>query len=114
MLAKENRLRRRRDFDTLFKTGKSVGAHELVLKYSKSEADQPTRLAFIISAKTEKSAVKRNRAKRQMREVARPLIKQLTPGYDAAFIVRKAFIEKSFAEKEKLMAKLLNKAKLLK
>ena len=103
MLSKENRLRRRRDFDTLFKTGKSVGAHELVLKYSKSAKDQPTRLAFIISAKTEKLAVKRNRAKRQMREVARPYLKLLKPGYDAAFIVRKAFIEKSFDEKNQAL-----------
>ena len=66
MLLKENRLKKRKDFEILYKKGKSSGSKFLVFKYLKTQPEDPIRIAFVISNKTEKSAIKRNRIKRQI------------------------------------------------
>ena len=70
---KSERLKKQKDIDTLFKTGHKVKEHPVLLLWSKRENDDnvPLKMAFSVPKKLIKSAVKRNRIKRQMREIYR-------------------------------------------
>jgi len=114
MLPKSHRLAKRRDFEQLFKASKSTGSRNLVFKYAKTKASEPIRIAFVISNKTEKSAVKRNRVKRQLREIVRELLSELPSGYDAAFIAKAGLVEMDYEKKAAEVKHLLQKAGMLK
>lgn len=113
MLAKSNRLTRRRDFDALFKKGRGVSDPALSLRYTRTASDKPFRLAFIVSTKTEKSAVRRNRAKRQAREIIRKLLPSLPAGVDGALSIKRPFLSMTFAQKQQAITRLFTRAKML-
>jgi ribonuclease P protein component len=90
MLKKEI-LRKQRDFDRLFKKGKSAGGKYLVL-FLKNNGLTYDRHAFLASKKVGNS-VKRNRARRLMRESFRAIEGELKSGYDILFIARNTITE---------------------
>lgn len=61
-LSKKNRLHAKKDFDNIFKNGKAVKGHFLLVK-SINTGNSP-RAGFIIQAKVAKKAVTRNRIRR--------------------------------------------------
>jgi ribonuclease P protein component len=85
MLKKEI-LRNQKNFDRLFKKGKSAGGKYLVL-FLKNNDLEYDRHAFLASKKVGNS-VKRNRARRLMRESFRVIERELKSGYDILFIAR--------------------------
>lgn len=113
MLPPLHRLTKRKDFDALFKRGKLVYVRQLQARVAKSTLGKQTRIAVIISAKTEKSAVKRNRAKRQVREIIRAVMPQVKPGYDVAISIKHSYLPLDFAAKKDVTLQLLKKAGLL-
>jgi len=62
-LPSKNRLRAKKDFDRLFKNGKSIKGHFLLAKYTEPSGLNP-RIGFIVPAKVAKLAVIRNKTKR--------------------------------------------------
>lgn len=84
-----------------------------MLKTLKRDDEDPSRFAFIVSAKTEKSAVKRNKARRQLREIIREQLSCVKPGLDVAITIKKPFLELDFAEKEKEAKNVLKKANVI-
>ena len=90
MLQKENRLSKVRDFNLLFNHGRWFNTENFSLKIlelkecekcfppkeNPNEFAGQLRFAFTVGVKLSKSAVKRNRLKRRMREVVRILIKE--------------------------------------
>ncbi len=58
-------------------------------------------------------AVQRNRAKRRLREIMRPLVSQIAPGHDLMLIARKPVVEADFAEVRRAVLTLLHRANLL-
>ena len=113
MLPKLHRLTKRKDFDALFKGGKLIYGRQLQARVAKTGQNQPTRIAIVISAKTEKSAVKRNRAKRQVREVLRKVVSQIKPGFDVAITIKHSFLPLPFDAKQTATLELVKKASLL-
>lgn len=113
MLPAKHRLTKRKDFDALFKRGKVVFGQTLQIRIMRQETQKDTRLAVVVSAKTEKSAVRRNRAKRQAREVIRQLLPQLHPGFDAAITLKAPFLKMDFDKKQQALTAALTKAKLI-
>ena len=120
MLPRENRLKHMKDFDILFKEGKFVGGQFLTVKIWKIQPDKYPRrnytvgdlkIGFVVGKKVHKSAVKRNRIKRQMREVVRLLLKEnkLKIGYHVAFIAKPEILEKEYGEIEKDVVVVLQK-----
>ncbi|MCF6277000.1 MAG: ribonuclease P protein component [Candidatus Magasanikbacteria bacterium] len=125
MLQKENRLKKMKDFEILFKEGRYFNLEFLTLKVWKIDPEKYPRkkyskddlkIAFTVGLKVNKSAVKRNRVRRKMREVVRLLIKseKIKKGFMAVLIAKPETLEKDYAEIEKVINKLLFKAHLIK
>jgi ribonuclease P protein component len=112
-MLKKNILRNKRDFDRLFKKGKSVGGRYLVLFLVKNGFEY-NRHAFLASKKVGNS-VQRNRARRLIRESFRKFDNTLGCGFDVLFIARNTITETRVKQLdvEKNMKKLLLKSGLL-
>ena len=92
-------LRKKEDFDALYKSGKSSGSKYVVLLYRKNGLSV-NRFAFVASKKVGGS-VERNRAKRLMREAFRLSELELSKGYDLLFIARNTITESKCADVQK-------------
>ena len=93
-MQRRNRLSRSRDFDTVYRQGRSVSTRYLVLYRFDREGDEDgdVRLGIAIPKKIG-SAVTRNRIKRRLRESWRELIADVPPGTDYVLLVRAALGE---------------------
>ena len=69
-LNKQNRLKKKKDFEEVFKRGKAVKSSFLFAKYIRNDLGLP-RVAFVVSAKVSKKAVDRNRIRRSLSEAFR-------------------------------------------
>jgi ribonuclease P protein component len=114
MLKSNNRLTKVRDFNLVMKYGRWVSGRFLRIKWLKlaeiedyfpkkedvNKFKKQLRLAIVVGVKVGKSAVKRNRLKRQMREVARLLIKsnRLPDGHYLMLVAQKEMLDKNYAE----------------
>lgn len=113
MLPKENRLRKKRDFEKVLKFGRGLRKRALFLKVLKNGLPE-SRFGFIISKKTAKKAVERNKIRRHLRETVRRGIGSLKIGYDVVFIAYPPIKELGFEERKKLVEELSVEARLLK
>ena len=112
MLSKENRLKKKKDFEKLFKEGKSFKEKFLVLKVNKNNLSN-NRFGFIVSKKISKKAVVRNKIKRQLREIIRKEIKNYQKGFDVAVIALPGIALKDFKEIAQALESVLKKIKIL-
>ncbi len=113
MLPKKNRLKKEKDFQEIFKKGRSFKEKFLVIKFRKNQT-KVNRFGFIVSKKVSKKAVKRNQIKRRLREVVRKNINDYQKGYDVAFIALPGLGNADFKEIKNVVLKLLKKSKILK
>lgn len=105
-------LRKKKDFSSLYKRGKSVGERYVVLFYRKNGLGY-NRRAFLASKKVGKSVV-RNRARRLMKESYRALEEKLpAEGYDMIFIARHTICDLKCADVKKSIEAALRKAGIL-
>jgi ribonuclease P protein component len=113
MLPKENRLVRKPDFEKVKEKGEKFQSHLFgLLVYP---IDNPvSRFGFVISTKLSKRAVKRNRAKRILREQVRLLLPKIKPGFDVVFLGKKALLEVTYQEIGNEIKRLFKKSGLLK
>lgn len=68
MLPAKHRLRRRRDFDALYRSGRTARGRILTVRVG-IRPSGPTRVGFVVSTKVSKAATTRNRIKRQLRHL---------------------------------------------
>lgn len=107
-MLKKNVLRKKSDFNAIYKNGKSVGDRYVVLFYRKNNLPY-NRTGFLASKKVGNS-VKRNRARRLMKESYRKLCTKLpAAGYDLIIIARHTISGKKCAEVEKSLASALRR-----
>jgi ribonuclease P protein component len=82
------RLSRSRDFDAVYRHGRSVSTRFLVLYWFPREEDAGDPRLGLAVPKSVGTAVTRTRIKRQLREVWRALLEQVPGGYDYVLIAR--------------------------
>ena len=130
MFTKDNHLAKVRDFNLVLKQGFWVNSQFLSLKvldlaknvnYFPKKEDvekfkKQLKIAINIGLKVSKSAVVRNRAKRQIKEVVRLQMKEnhIREGFYLFFVAKPNIKEKSFAEISEEVGLLLQRAKVLK
>ncbi len=91
-----HRLRHHKDFQQVYKQGKTYKSSHFVLKVlavSLKEDHPASRFGITISRKVSKQAVTRNRLKRQIRAVIRTLLPQITASWKMVIIVRRQSLE---------------------
>lgn len=113
MLPNENRLRKEKEVELVFKTGRSVFDTVCGFKFLKNNLSV-SRFAILVGTKVSKSAVKRNRARRQIREIIRLNLLKIKTGLDFVFIVRPEVKDKKYEDLEKIIIGGLKKARLIK
>lgn len=86
-----------KDFDNVFKKGKTIANKFVFLKVVKNNLDI-TRFGWIVSTKISKKAVIRNKIKRQLREISRENLSNIKPGFDIAIVVKPKILDKSYQE----------------
>jgi len=106
------RLRKNVDFQRVRREGKSYAHPLVVLVVAPNGLDQ-VRVGVAAGRRLGK-AVQRNRAKRRLREIMRPLLPFLKPGYDVMLIARPPMAAAEFVAVRQAVVELLWKASLLK
>jgi ribonuclease P protein component len=90
---RRNRLSRSRDFDAVYRHGRSVSTRFLTLYwFQREEAVGDPRLGFAVP-KSVGNAVVRNRIKRQLREIVRVKLEGQPPKNDYVLVVRQGLPE---------------------
>ena len=110
MLAKKNRLTKDRDFDLVFKKGRTIDGKFVFFKLGKNDL-QISRFGFIIGKKISKKAAVRNKIKRMLREIIKEKMEKIKPGFDIIVGVRPSIIEKDYQDIKKEVENLLGKSK---
>lgn len=106
---KQYRLRKNKEFQWLYRKGKSVAARELVLIYAPSRTG--LKAGFSVSSKIGK-AVTRNLIKRRLREALGQNLERISHKHGYVFVARGASKDCSFARLKETMEQLLVKAGL--
>lgn len=112
MLSKLNRLKKKKDFERVFKKGKGLKESFLVFKMARSRLKN-SRFGFVVGKNVSKKANIRNKIKRRLREIVRIKIKKIKKGIDVVFIVQPGLETKDFWEIEEIINKILRRAKIL-
>ena len=86
-MKRANRLSRSRDFDAVYRHGRSVSSRFLVLYWFPQEEAASPRFGFSVP-RSVGGAVERNKIKRQLREVWRARLERVPAGNDYVLIVR--------------------------
>jgi len=113
MLPKINRLKKKKDIERVFKSGKGFKEDFLILKIVKSGLKN-SRFAFIVSRKVSKKATLRNKIRRRLSRLTGLKIKRIKKGMDLILMAVPGLEEKDFWEIEEIINKLLQKAKCFK
>jgi ribonuclease P protein component len=123
MLPRENRLKKMKDFEILFKEGVYFNFDFLTLKIwkivpekypKKKYTTEDLKIAFTVGLKVSKSAVKRNKIKRQTREIVRLLLKagKIKKGFMMVVVAKPDILNKDYFEIEQAIKKIFKKAGL--
>ena len=104
---RENVLRRKEDFDRIYRKGKSVGDRYVVIFCMRND------LGFNLASKKVGNSVKRNRARRLMRESVRISDAEIRQGYDLIIIARNTINGKKCADVKKSIEAALRRLKVI-
>lgn len=113
MLPVKNRLKKKKDFQEVLKSGLTVRNKYFFLKVIERKENPFTRIGFVVSKKVSKKAVRRNRIKRLFRESLRLRMNKIRPGYDLVFIVLNSADGGTFLEIRKEIDMVLERNRLI-
>lgn len=112
-MKKAYRIKKDKDFQAVFKKGKSYANRQFVVYVLKKENQHHFRIGLSVSKKLG-NAVKRNEIKRYIRQTFLELEKNLSCENDYVIIARKPAAEMSFYEVKKSLIHVCKIAKILK
>ena len=109
---REQRLRRRADFDAVFRDGRGDGSAALTVharRRDSADAESPCRFGFAINRRVG-GAVVRNQIRRRLRESARALNKSgACRGLDVVVVARPQAAESSYQQLDAALRRLLGR-----
>ena len=111
MLPKANRLKKNKEFERVFKNGRSFREDFLILRVILNNLKN-SRFGFVISSKVSKKAVIRNKIKRWLRQAVLFQLKEnnkIQESIDVIIIVKPGTIVKDFQEVKKVVNKIFKK-----
>jgi ribonuclease P protein component len=111
MLDKINRIKKKKDFETIFKNSKSFKNNLFIFKTVKNNLGL-SRFGFVVSQKVSKKATIRNKVRRRLAEIIRSEIKNIKTGTDAVLIALPGIEKKEFLELREAVNSTLIKVKL--
>jgi ribonuclease P protein component len=111
MLKKQIRLRKRKEFNYIFKNGRSFATKTLVLTYLPTKLKNP-KIGFSVSKKIG-NAVIRNKVKRRLREAFKVYLPKINKKYNYIIVARKDIVNLSYAEIVKTLNYALKKTNLM-
>lgn len=113
MLPAQYRLKERKEFNEIFRRGKTISSDVLLMKWKDSETEE-LKIGFSAGTKFSRKSSRRNKVKRWMRETIRSVTGEIRPGHQIIFLINSKFPyeQMSYALIEKEIKDLLGKAKL--
>ena len=108
MLPSAKRLKRKKDFEMIFKNGRNFKGPFLVLKIVDNKRED-NRFGFVVSQKISKKATIRNQVRRRLASGVKEM-KNITPGNDFLFLALPGIEKKEFIEVKDAISQLVKKA----
>jgi ribonuclease P protein component len=102
MLPLENRIKKKKEFEAVFKEGEAFHSGLFTVILSKSETEEK-KFGFIVSKKVSSKAVSRNRVKRISREQVRLMLPRIRKGVNIIIIAKKEALKQ---DSKKIKAEL--------
>jgi ribonuclease P protein component len=112
MLEKINRIKKKKDFELIFKNSKSFKNNLFIFKIAKNSL-QLNRFGFVVSQKVSKRATDRNKVKRRLSDLVRAKIGSIENGTDLVIIALPGIEKKEFSEIREAVDSSLIRAKLI-
>jgi len=105
-------LRNKKDFQAVYRRGKSINHQGLVFKYLPNPPRKNFR--FLVPKKVVPSVVKRNQLRRRLREIIRKDLNTITKNINGIFVVKKDLTDKNFKELTQMVRVILKRVDLTK
>ncbi len=102
MLPKLNRLTKKKDFDEVFKSGKSIKSDFLLCRAVKNNLKE-SRFGFVVSKKISLKATVRNKIKRRLRKAVAGIMQQVKNPVDMVIVTLPGIEKKEYLEIEKVI-----------
>lgn len=110
MLSRDNRLRKKYQFNYVYKNGGRVSGKCLTLHYTPSKTKN-VKIGFAVTKKVGKAHI-RNLVRRRLREMIRKQLPNLKQNFNIIIMAKDCISEFKFAEQEAELVYLLKKADL--
>ena len=118
MLPRINRVKKKKDFEVIFKKGASFRNDLFILRFIKNDLDY-NRFGFVVSQKVSKKATERNKIRRRLSEIIKAELKNIYAtrckqnNFDLVVISLPNAAKKDFSDFKKAFESLLVKAKII-
>ena len=112
MLNKNNRLRKKYQFQYIYKSGNYLSDKSVALHFVSSKT-KSVKVGFAVTKKIG-HAIKRNLIRRRLREIIRKQLPNLKQNYNIILVAKEAILETEFQNLEKQIINLLKRANLFK
>ena len=111
MLSLKNRLKEGKDFNYVYKKGRSAFLEGMFVKFLENGRGV-SRVGFSVGLKFSKKAVDRNKIKRLLRAIMRQETKNMKKGFDVIIVPQKIKEGETYGEIEEKVKNILKKAGL--
>jgi len=112
-LSKKYRLKKRKDFEEVFKKGIYCSGSCISIKLKRNNLNI-SRFGIVVGSRISKKAVIRNKIKRRISEAIRLNLPQLKKGFDVIVLTKPEVVDKKYQEIENILVSLFKKAKIYK
>jgi len=112
MLPQTNRIKKKKDFEIIFKDSKTFKNNIFIVRVAKNNLGL-NRFGFVVSLKISKKATSRNKVRRRLSEAIQLEVKNIKIGTDLVFIALPGIEKKNFIEIKKAVKDALSAEKLI-